>query len=258
MDFTVYLIDNGSDGTAEGVRNNFPDVKLFYGDSNLYWAGSMRKLWQTVINSSINHDFFLLLNDDTVLIDTALNDLMYDFKKLDNNNVILIGSTINSLTKEFSYGGYKILNKYGSVTRKIIPNTLHPQICHLGNGNIMLVPKEVVKKIGILSGLFTHGFADFDYTLRAMKMGIPTFIASNYSGFCENDHGNKWWSSKKFTLKQRIKKLYDVKGLAYKEYLMYLKLHFPYYLPQAWLMLWAKTVFPFLWEKFKKEKSGVL
>jgi len=258
FEFTVYLIDNGSDGTAEQVREDFPAVKLFSGDSTLYWAGSMRKIWQIAISTSINYDFFLLLNDDTILIDTALNDLMNDIKKLGKKEVILVGSTLDPVTKNVSYGGLLLLNKYGSATKTLIPDNNYPQLCHLANGNIMMVPQGVVKKLGILSNLYTHGFADFDYTLRARKIGIPSFIGSNYSGYCKNDHGNNWWPSKKYRLKERIKKLYDVKGLAYKEYLVYQKLHFPNYLPQTWVKLWAKTFFPFLWEKFKKEKRDDL
>jgi GT2 family glycosyltransferase len=252
FEFTVYLIDCGSDGTSEAVKNIFPVVKLFDGNSNLYWAGSMRKIWQIAINTLINYDFYLLLNDDTTLLNNALNDLLYDFNMIGKETIILIGSTMDPSTNEISYGGNILVNKYGLNTKKILPNNQNPQICDVGNGNIMLVSKEVVNQIGILSDLYTHAFADFDYTLKAKKIGILSYAGSNYSGFCKNDHGNKWWSSKSFTLKERIKNLYDVKGLAYKEYLLFLKIHFPFFLPQAWIQLWAKTLLPILWGKFKK------
>jgi len=45
--------------------------------------------------------------------------------------------------------------------------------------------------------------------------------------------------------------LYSVKGLAYKQYLHFIRKHFPLYLPQAWLSLWLKTIFPFLLKKDK-------
>ena len=252
---SIYLIDNGSDGTSKEVKLLYPEVVLLEGNSNLYWAGSMRKVWQYALDSGNPYDFFLLLNDDTILIKTALKDLLNDYKKLDRPDVILIGSTLDPETDKVSYGGYKVLNKYGSNTKRIMPDLQNPIECDLGNGNIMFVPNEVVKKLGILSELFTHGIADYDYTLRAKSLGMPSYIGSNYSGFCTNDHGNKWWNAKQYSLKERIQKLYDVKGLAYKEYLLYLRLYFPYYLPQAWFMLWLKTLFPFLWEKLKKNND---
>ncbi len=36
--FTVYLMDNGSDGTSEEVRELYPDVQLSYGNSSIFWA----------------------------------------------------------------------------------------------------------------------------------------------------------------------------------------------------------------------------
>ncbi|MEO9210031.1 MAG: glycosyltransferase [Ginsengibacter sp.] len=254
LTISIYLMDNGSDGTSEEVTKTYPEVIILKGDSNLYWAGSMRRAWQYALESTTEYDFFLLLNDDTILTETALKDLLNDYEKL-NREAILIGSTLDPQTNIISYGGYKVMNKYGSDIKRVIPNFDKPLKCDLGNGNIMFVPGEVVKKIGILSDLFTHGIADYDYTLRAKKNGIPSYIGSNYSGFCTNDHGNKWWNAKQHPLKERIRKLYDVKGLAYREYLLYLRLYFPYYLPQAWFMLWLKTLFPFLWEKLKKDRA---
>ncbi|MEJ7828428.1 MAG: glycosyltransferase [Segetibacter sp.] len=254
--FIVYLMDNGSDGTSAEVRELYPDVQISYGNSSIFWAGSMRRVWQLALNTSADYDFFLLLNDDTFLVDTALNELMSDVKKLGNTEFILVGSTLDPDTKLISYGGRLLLNNYSSSAKLILPNNNSPQVCHLGNANIMLVPEKVVKKLGVLSDSYTQQIADFDYTLRARKIGIPSFIASKYLGSCENDHGNNWWPAKQYTLTQRIEKLYDVKGLAYKEYLAYIKLHFPYYLPHAFLMLWAKTFFPFLWEKYKKRESN--
>ena len=258
FNFTTYLIDNGSDGTSEDVRHCFPGVRLVCGDKDLFWAGSMRTIWQIAIDSKIDYDYFLLLNDDTVLTHSALNDLLDDVKKLDNKEVILIGATLDPHTNKYSYGGNLLTNRYGSTTRKVIPNNIYPQLCHLGNGNVMFVSKYVVEKIGILSNLYTHGIADYDYTMRASKAGIQSFVASRYSGFCINDHGDNWRPARKYNLKQRLDHLYSVKGLAYKQYMVFLKLYFPFYLPQAWFMLWLKTLFPFFWEKLKKQKRGVL
>ena len=239
-------------GTAEAVKEKYPDVRISHGNGSLYWAGGMRKAWQNAMSNGISYDFFLLLNDDTILMDTALSDMINDINTLAKEKVILVGTTLDPLTKNRTYGGHLLKNKYNSASKKLIPNNQYPQLCDLGNANIMLVSTGVVKDIGILSDSYTHGIADFDYTLRAKKAGILSYIGSVYTGYCKNDHGNNWSDSKRHTLKERIGHLYNVKGLAYKEYLAYTKLHFPLYLPQAWLMLWVKTFFPFLWDRFRK------
>lgn len=251
--FSVYLVDdNSTDGTAEAVKSEYTAVNLIKGNGNLFWAGGMRLAWREVINTNEHFDYYLLLNDDTLLLKDALKNLFTDFVFLKEEKCILIGSTKDQVTGQFSYGGRLLKNNYNSNAEIVKPNGSSPQLCHLGNANIMLVPKAVVDNIGILSEDYTHGIADYDYTLKAKRAGIPSYICSYYCGYCADDHGVNWKSAD-HSLRQRIQYLYSHKGLSYKEYLVYIRKFFPFYLPQAWLLLWTKTFLPFLWESRKKK-----
>jgi GT2 family glycosyltransferase len=255
--FCIYLVDdNSSDGTAEAVKSEYPGVTVIKGSGNLFWAGGMRLAWREVINTNQNFDYYLLLNDDTLLLTDALKNLFADLTFLKKEKFILIGSTKDMVTGEFSYGGRLLKNNYNSNAEIVKPNGYSPQLCHLGNANIMLVPGAVVNDIGILSDDYTHGIADYDYTLKARKAGIPSYICAYYCGYCADDHGVNWKSAD-HTLRQRIQYLYSHKGLSYKEYLIFIRKFFPFYLLQAWLLLWTKTFFPFLWELRKKKKLQV-
>ena len=76
-------------------------------------------------------------------------------------------------------------------------------------------------------------------------------MAPGFLGSCVDDHGNNWMPQKT-SFKQRIQYLKNPKGLAYKEYLQFIRSHFPLSYPTAFCKLWLKTFFPFLWETFKK------
>ena len=253
--YSVFLVIDGStDGTEESVREQFPFVNIINGDGSLFWAGGMRLCYKSVINTKENFDFFLLLNDDTVLFENAFEILVDDFKTINNQDAILVGSTKgnNGRINEFTYGGRLLLNNYNSKSKILIPNNT-PQICHLGNANILQIPSGVISKIGFLSNKFTHGIADFEFTLRAKKNNINSYISSQYLGICHiGDNQVKAWANKSCNLKDRINYLYSPKGLAYKEYLYFIKKYFPFYLAQAWTLLWIKTFFPFIWDKLKK------
>jgi GT2 family glycosyltransferase len=254
---SVFLVDDGStDGTSEMLKNKFNEVNVIQGSGNLFWAGGMRLAWKEALKQ--HFDFYLLLNDDTILYPHALNLLIeahtYTLEKF-NKGGIYVGCTNNPVTKEFTYGGHKLLSRISSRSQPVKPQVGIIQSCDFANANILLVSANVVKFIGILSDKFTHSIADFDYTLQAKKKGFPLLVCSNYCGTCGDDHGKNWLSGN-YSISERIKYLRSPKHLAYKEYLFFIKRHFPFYYPIAFLKLWAKTLFPFMWDIFKKPKTA--
>jgi GT2 family glycosyltransferase len=245
----VYLTDDAStDGTRDAIKKEFPQVMIFVGNGSLFWAGGMRNSWQKALNAQ--PDFYLLLNDDTALENNAIETLLSYYQQKNQHAAICIGTTIDNISGNISYGGRKLINP-AKVQSHIVRSDTEFMDCDLGNANIMLVPKEVVATIGILSDDYTHSIADFDYTLRAKKAGFKVIVAPGILGHCVDDHGNNWKSAD-VSLKDRIKFLKSPKGLAYHEYLKFIKIHFPTHLPEAYFKLWLKTLFPLVWDKLKR------
>jgi len=249
----MYLLDDNSpDGTADYVETNFPEVTVIRGTGSLFWAGGMRTLWEEVIKKD-DYDFFLLLNDDVILFDDALPRLLSAYSLAEKEGNILLGTVKDPDKDKVTYGGLKMKNSFTGFGVKQEPDATKLKPCELGNANIMLVDKFTVSKIGILSASYTHGLADFDYTLAATKNGLHVWIAPGYYGYCKNDHGVSWLSQKT-PLKKRIDYLYSPKGLAYKEYMVYIRKNFPLMAPNAIIKLWLKTLFPFIYTLMKSGK----
>ena len=87
--------------------------------------------------------------------------------------------------------------------------------------------------------------------LVANKNAIPVLIVPGICGKCENDHGRNWKSGN-ISFKERIAYLRSPKGLAFGEYIFFLKKHFPKTIPYYIIILWMKTLLPIVWDKFKK------
>lgn len=244
MELSIYLVDdNSSDGTTEAVRIHYPHVNIIKGTGQLFWAGGMRAAWRRALNDKSKFNYYLLVNDDTFLFAHALKSLFADKNAVDENSII-VGSIKDPVTGNFSYGGRVLKNNYSIAASKVIPDNNSPQLCDFGNGNLMLIPAMVVDKIGILTDCYTHGLADIEYTTKAKKAGIPSYISSYYLGECANEFDPDTIKKNGLSLKQRIEYLYSVKGFSYKEYLHFIRNYFPLYLPQAWLSLWVKTILP--------------
>lgn len=246
----VFLTDDASkDGTAEAVKQEFPEAHVFSGTGSLYWAGGMRYTWRKALGADA--DFYLLLNDDTTLQPHAIATLLQASTGKASVPAIAIGSTCDESSGAISYGGWKLSSRWLWKSRRVhAGHTV--QECDFANANIMLVPKEAVEKIGILADHFTHSLADYDYTLKAKKNGIAVKVAPQFLGSCVDDHGANW-KSQQTSLKDRVQYLKSPKGLAYKEYLRFIGDHFPLSYPSAFFKLWLKTLFPFIWDRFKKE-----
>lgn len=249
FEMEVFLTDDASsDGTALAVKELYPTVHVLKGTGSLFWAGGMRNSWGEALHGGF--DYYLLLNDDTLLKTAALYRLIsHALKKKD---AICIGTTTDSRGK-VSYGGRKLYNRNKVQSFSVYSDTELIE-CDMANANIMLVPRAVVDAVGILSDSYTHSIADYDYTMRAKKAGFHTYVVPGILGYCVDDHGNNWRSSD-CSLAERIKYLKSPKGLAYKEYMHFIRQHFPQHLPAAFIKLWMKTLFPVLWDKFKVQQA---
>jgi GT2 family glycosyltransferase len=192
----VFLVDDGStDGTSAAVMEKFPDVKIIRGTGNLYWNRGMRLAWSEAAKEDF--DYYLWLNDDTMLFETALADML-NCASITNEKALICGTTKSAINGTITYGGR-------SKTKGLLEPNNQLQQCDYFNGNCVLVPRDVYKVVGNLDYIFSHSTGDWDYGLRAAKAGIKSFISFYYIGTCEKHDSLPKWCSPSIRLKDRIK-----------------------------------------------------
>lgn len=247
----VYLTDDGStDGTSEAIKKEFPEVRLLQGSGQLFWAEGMRHSWKEALKG--NYEAYLLLNDDVELYDNVFDQLLktheHCLEKFGFGGVYL-GATEDRSIKKLTYSGSLIISRFLYKLKRLPPNGNY-QECDLGNANIMMVSNNVVDKIGILSEGYSHGMADYDYTMTARSNSIPVLIAPEYCGHCVNDHRDLYEGFAEKSLEERKKVLYNPTGLALDSYIAYMKKFFPFRYPAVAFFAWLKLYFPKVYMRY--------
>ena len=164
---------------------------------------------QTIIDC--DYDFYLWLNDDTILKKEAINTLIESAIQTELQSII-VGST-ESQQRVLSYGGRK-----ADINNTLIPpNNEELVYCNTFNGNIVLIPKFVVQKIGISNHFFRHSFGDIEYGFRSRKKGLKSYIAPGTLGICDRNEGVPRFLNKSLSVTKRLKALYSPLGFNPKE-----------------------------------------
>ncbi len=242
----VYLTDDGStDGTHEAIREKFPQVYIVLGDGNLYWNRGMYTAWE-IASKVKDYDFYIWLNDDTLLFKGAIAKLLTSSKEYQDNSII-VGATVDIETqKNLTYGG----RNRGKIP---VPNG-NPEEVSYFNGNIVLIPKSVFKILGNLDWYFTHSKGDFDYGMRAKKNGIKIYQVGSILGECNEHETLDTWCNPDIPLNIRWRELHRPNGMPPKETFHFEKRHFGFLLASFhYITVYLRCLFPNIW-KFKKNE----
>lgn len=246
--FDIYMVDDGStDGTADAVAREFSDIKIVKGNGTLFWGGGMRTAWKVAIESSINYSYYIWYNDDSILFPDALEILLGDM----SNNSIITGAFCDDDGK-VSYGGKDENNVLITPDGKLQP-------VYYMNGNLVLIPIDVVDNIGLIDKRLIHSGGDFEYGLRAKKNGYNVFLTTRYVGKA-NRHDEdipKCYSSK-YKLCQRLNflksPLYNPKAHFYFNTIAY-----GYYKAcYNYLICYLGVFFPALYSFFKTKREKAI
>ena len=208
FNFDVYLVDDASpDSTGKIVRDKFPMVNVIMGDG-LFWCRGMRLAWDTAC-SKRDYSLFLWLNDDAILSDGALSSLIQDYEYVkcnEGDDAVIVGTF--SSTDDYTDVSYCVSNN----GKKISPNGKFPVLADGDfNGNFVLIPESVFKKVGPIYNGYYHAFGDYDYSMLLRRYQVKVYASSRFSGVCP-EQPQRYLHLKGRNLFQRIGLLFNPKG----------------------------------------------
>ena len=232
----VVLVDDASsDGTAEAVREAFPDVTLVEGTGALYWAGGMRLAFERAWEQAF--DYLLWLNDDVVLASDAVKLLIRTERELRpvRGPSIVVGALQDPATGATTYSGVARRGLRRTEFRQIAPGDA-PRRAETMNGNVVLVPRDVAQRLGTFDQAYRHGIADYDYGLRGAAAGIETWVAPAFVGTCSRN------ASGTAPSRERLRTIISPKRLPPWGWLVFTRRHTGRMWPVYWLSPYVRAV----------------
>lgn len=181
------LVDNGStDGTAQQVERQYPDVSVLKLPRNK-GAADGRNKGIGYANSRFEYDYLLFLDNDTEVDAHFLKELVIS---LENNlECGLAASKIYQMDKRliFDIAGGDYINYFvGSVSTRgngeedkgQYDNNLTPEI--IPPTGCLLVRRKVLDEVGSFDvGFDPYGYEDLDFSIRSINAGFKFCFSPN-------------------------------------------------------------------------------
>lgn len=240
----AFLVDDGStDGTSEAVAAQFPDVTVIRHSGNLFWNRGMHMAFNAALSNGF--DYYLWLNDDTILNYDALSHLIQTEKEISGivgREVIVVGSLCDSITGKLTYGGMERPVWWKRTNLKIVEPDAKPIECDTMNGNCVLIPRNVAADVGNLDPRFEHAMGDMDYGLRARMLGHAVWISAGYVGTCSRNFEEGTFKDTNLPLRNRWKMILSTKGLPIKSWRIFTRRHAGPLWPAFWLWPYMRVI----------------
>ncbi len=179
----VVVVDGSTDGTLEMLQREYPIVEIIKGDGQWWYTRCINEGIKKAL--ALEADYILTLNDDIEFDENYLSFLFQVLKNEGNNCIVGSASFTRTLPHRITFSGVRktikwrmkdmVYFKKYSIVDKTKLYSYKPSVNLSGRG--ILIPVELIKKIGCYDEKFVQYGSDTDFTYRASKAGVKVFIS---------------------------------------------------------------------------------
>jgi GT2 family glycosyltransferase len=187
IDLHVVVVDDGStDGTAEAVRLEFPDVEIIAADGSLWYTAGTNRGLQAALK--LDPDLILAFNNDSIFDENCLSRLVACAVRHPRSVVGALLLEWDAPHKVFQVaprwetwsGGFR---HWQNQTVWTVPAA--PWQVDLIVGNCVLYPAAAVREVGLMNEKKFPQYGDAEYTPRMRRHGWHLLIEPRARVFCK-------------------------------------------------------------------------
>ena len=193
-ELSVIVVDDAStDGTADEIKSQFPDVSVLHGCGDLWWTGAINVGVREALKKG--YDYILLLNDD-IKWDCDFLEKIVEVSSL-NPNALISAIKLEKTGGEdpvILTGCFREVGRFNEIRDVLGGKKYHLAIaenfieCDALTGAALLIPKKVFQCIGLFDDKkFPHNWGDIEFTHRARKAGFSCLVASGSKIYTESN-----------------------------------------------------------------------
>jgi GT2 family glycosyltransferase len=239
----VVVIDGSNDGTEEYIVSYFPEVHIIKGDGTWWYTRSMNEGFKYAIKN-LNCRVVLCMNDDITISENYIQNILDNYNTLGNNSIIGSLALDNKTKSCIAFAGIENFNRlkdkmyhYYPILSKIEPNEFKGlRESELLPGRGLLIPIEAIKKLNGFDPFFFQYQSDYDFCLRARKIGYRCYISYDAVLYSNMELTSNVTSYKRSSIKSVFKAFFQktsrifIPNRARFYWKHYLKIFFPFYM----------------------------
>lgn len=187
LDVHVWVVDDAStDGTAEAISLEFPEVKVIAGNGDLWFTEGTN----VGVRAALRHDpkYILMMNDDQVFDFRFLRSMVETAERHPHGVVGALLLLWDQPHKVFQTapvwktfgGGWR---HWSHQTVWTVPD--RPWKVDLIVGNCVLIPAAAIRQCGLMDSKHFLNFGDAEYTPRLKRAGWQLLIDPRARVFCQ-------------------------------------------------------------------------
>jgi GT2 family glycosyltransferase len=187
LEIVTIIVDDGStDGTADSIRAEFPDVRIVAGNGELWFTEGTN----VGVRASMEYEpkYVLMINDDQVFDPRFLQYMVETAEKFPRSvvgSLLLLWDRPHKLFQtapvwDTLKGGWR---HWSHQTVWTVPDK--PWSVDLIVGNCLLVPAAAIEECGLMDAKRFPNFGDAEYTPRLKRAGWQLLIDPRARVFCQ-------------------------------------------------------------------------